>query len=277
MTEKLSVTVNEEADPSKAPENMVELETGSKNLQRVVVDTSKPAPITEEKKGEELIFGKYKTMDEAQKAFKELESKIGSPAKKDEAKATAALKIDTATVDTRAAMEKAGLDFDALTTEFAETQALSEASYQKLEAAGYPKAKVDEYMQGQRALADQYRASVTKSVGGEEKLQSLLQWASTNLSEDEKSAANAALASGNAAQASLMLQGLNARFTAAVGTDPELVTGQNAGVGRDEAPFSSMDEMVRAMQDPRYGPDEAYTQKLYRRAAKVSGVKATAY
>jgi hypothetical protein len=272
--EKLEVTVREPADPSNPYIGALSEErVDGGGTNRVTLDSKKAEELTPQNKGgeEKLIFGKYKTIEEAEKGFKELESKLGAPAKKEETPATQSSKTKLSITPSESpkseleAVQKAGLDLDALTEDFAQNGKLSDESYSKLEQAGLTKDKVNAYIDGQKALAEKFVATVAQSVGGEEKLQGLMQWAGANLSKAEIAVANKALASGDAAQATLTLEGIGARYAKAMGTDPSFIKGENRTVMNGPPPLVSADDIVAAMSDKRYQTSETYRKEVERR------------
>ena len=68
--------------------------------------------------------------------------------------------------------------------------------------------------------------------------------------------------------ARLAAQGLHARYVAANGAEPALVTGATAGQSGDV--FSSTAQLVEAMRDPRYAADPAYRATVEAKLARSS-------
>jgi hypothetical protein len=182
----------------------------------------------------------------------------GKPA--EAAAAQTATDVSTPPADAAEALESKGLNLSDFSTEFAQAGALSEASYQKLEAAGIPKPMVDAYIAGQQALATQVRAQGLEAAGGEEQFNAMAAWARNGLTPGELQAYNDAVTSGTVDQAKLAITGLRARYEAANGREPQLLGGNNSNGG--QAGYGSRAEMVEAMKDPRYGRDEAYRKSV---------------
>jgi hypothetical protein len=107
------------------------------------------------------------------------------------------------------------------------------------------------------------------SVGGEEAYGSMMEWASTNLTSNETQAYNDTMNSGNSDQIQMTVHGLKARYTAANGSDPKLISGDttsaNAG-GR----FDSVAQLTEAMRDPRYAKDSAFRQSVQNKLSNSS-------
>jgi len=165
-------------------------------------------------------------------------------------------------------LEKAGLNVQDFDKEFRETGNLSEASYEKLQKAGFDKDTVDAYIEGKRAIANKYISDVQSVVGGSEKYGEIIAWAAKNLSPEEIDAFNDAVDSRDANKAKLAVHGLKAKYVAAEGSEPNLLGG-NSGSSSNIAPYQSWQEVQRDMSDPRYkSGDKAYHKMVEARLAK---------
>lgn len=213
---------------------------------------------------------KFKTPEDMAKAYAELESKIGkAPEKAPEVKP---LDIpDPAKAsdeEVNQTLTERGLDMEEFSREFAEKGELSPESYQKLDAKGIPKATVDLYIEGQKALSAQYDSTVKAEVGGDENYVQMVTWAKSNFSPSEISAFNSAVSSGSIDQAKLAVLGLQARYSGANGSDPKRTLGGNKASGSDT--FESTAQLTEAMRDPRYKNDPAYRASVQNKLARSS-------
>jgi hypothetical protein len=162
------------------------------------------------------------------------------------------------------AVSNAGLDWNALNSEYAQSGKLSDETYAKLDKAGIPKAEVDTYIAGKQAQSDAYDNAVFEAAGGSKEYSSLVEWAKAALSHDEKVAFNKAVTSGHTAEAALAVEALTARRAKTRGTPPsKLLDGRSDAAGVQ--PFKSQAEVVRAMRDPRYKSDPAYQAEVRER------------
>lgn len=168
------------------------------------------------------------------------------------------------TAAAQAVVEQAGLDFNALTSEFTEKGELSADSLSKLEKAGITKDVVDQYVQGQQALAAQRDAKGLEVVGGKENFTRMAEWAKTNMTHEELTAFNKGVA-GSEAEMVQAMSALQVRYTAANGSEPKLLGGQ--GGDTPAAGYRSRAEMTTAMKDPRYNADPAYRQDVINKIA----------
>lgn len=168
--------------------------------------------------------------------------------------------------DVAAALKDNGLDFTKFEREYIANGDLSESSYKELEKAGITKKHVEAYLRGNEALMQQTITEITDMAGGMEGYRSVIQWAADNLPEEEITAYNEAMNSGNKPLIKMAVSGLVSRYRASEGSEPELVKGRapatNSGAG---AGFASKEEMITAMRDPRYGKDSAYTRVVERK------------
>lgn len=152
-----------------------------------------------------------------------------------------------------------------INNEYAELGGLSQDTVDALQEFGIPEYMIDTYLQGLSAIEALNEQAAFNMVGGEENYQAIMDWASEALSESEIDVFNNAV-SGDPAAFQMALSGLAARYEQAYGS-----AGYGAvyGYGTETADvFSSTQEVVTAMSDPRYGKDLAYTngvaQKLQR-------------
>lgn len=184
------------------------------------------------------------------------DNKIPDVPKTDEPKADAA-EPDAADD----ALKGTGLELSTFENEFAETGALSDDSYAALEKAGIPKAVVDQYIEGQKALAANQTAEAHALVGGSDNYKAMVTWAATALAPADKAAFNSAMDKGGA-DAKLAIAGLNAQFRAVQGTAPKLINGFASQGGDAVVGYRSTAELTTAMSDPRYAKDPAYRKDV---------------
>lgn len=105
-------------------------------------------------------------------------------------------------------------------------------------------------------LTDAQADELYKMVGGEKEYKSMIDWAGNSLSQDEIEMYDAVMATGNANSIYWAVQALNNKYTDAVGSEGQLLTGR--GSAESNTVFRSQSELVQAMSDPRYDSDPAY-------------------
>ena len=120
---------------------------------------------------------------------------------------------------------------------------------------------VDNYLEGQLAMAEQIESSVYDSVGGQENYQAMTEWASDNLNEYEVDAFNHMIESGDNNLVNFAVQGLASRFMLDnQDTEPNLISG--SGGQSFGSRYESVQQLTSAMSDPRYQSDPAYRREV---------------
>lgn len=206
---------------------------------------------------------KFKSVEDLAKSYQELEKKLGdSQPKETEISKDTNSDLDIA----EKAVETAGLNMDTLASEYAEKGELDEKSYEALEKAGIPKDYVNQFIEGQKAIADQQATSIKNMVGGADAYTEMSNWAAENMSEEEKTAYNTAVNSKDLETAKLAVVGLKAKFERANGNEPNLLEGKATVSG--EKGYASWAEVTRAMSDDRYSKDPAYQAMVQEKLSK---------
>ena len=200
--------------------------------------------------------------DAMAKSYNELEKKQSG--QKEEVKEESVEEPKTADE----AVSKAGLDMGKLTEEYDTNEGLTDDSYAALEAVGIPKATVDQYIQGQKALVAQAQTEAYSITDGKEGYEAMSSWAKANLSAEELTNYNTQVNSPNSKVRSMAIRGLHAQFSADSGEGKPLVhggstTGTTGG-------YSSRAQMIAAMQDSKYKSDPAYRAEVEAKVARSS-------
>jgi hypothetical protein len=112
----------------------------------------------------------------------------------------------------------------------------------------------EEATEGQ--LTEDQAQQLYTMVGGEKAYQSMLEWAGQTLSKEEIEMYDSVMGAGNANSIYFAVQALANKYTEAVGSEGQLLTGR--GAAESNAVFRSQSELVQAMNDPRYDNDPAY-------------------
>lgn len=227
---------------------------------KVTATQPEPKPETKKEDRPAWLPEKFKTAEDFAASYKELETKLGTPAAKP-ADAPAPTVDETASK----AIAAAGIDMTALAKEYTENNgALKPETLEALKAKGLPPETVNTYIKGQEARAEIYTNKMAEVVGGRDNMKALFAWATTNMPEAEIKAFNAVMTSFDEPMATLALQGLSARYARQMGTDPKLISGVPGARSNDgPKPFKSNAEVVQAMGDKRYKTgDKAYVAEV---------------
>jgi hypothetical protein len=228
---------------------------------------------------DELLAGKYKDAEELEKAYIELQKKLGTPEeetqKEDappEAKEEEDQSEDVDEEDPFKDDPNAQAIFQA-SNEYDEKGELSDESKEALYKMD-SKDLVDAYYRIQESLPESKDTPVAEStplsdadidsiqnaVGGADAYKNMTSWAQDNFTPEEIQAYDQALEAGNLNTINFALQALYYRYQDAVGTEGDMIQGK-ASTAVDG--FRSQQEVVRAMGDPRYESDPAYRQDVY--------------
>lgn len=250
-----------EEDPKHVEKMVAKAEAGTTNTPPAKATDAKPE-----------WLGDFESPEALAKAYDELRAKMsaeGAPKEGDDAdkpKGEAAEADPAQAAEAAKAVEEAGMDMAALESEFTENGELSAESYEKLEKAGFDKDTVNKYIAGQQAIAEQMQSRIEAHVGGAETLDSMISWAAENLSDAEKEAYNNVMDTADEAGLKLALDGLKAKYVAAQGNEPKLLSG--SAKGDTGSVFRSVKELTTAMGDPRYASDPAYRQDVEAKLAR---------
>jgi hypothetical protein len=113
-------------------------------------------------------------------------------------------------------------------------------------------------------LTEEQANQLFEMVGGEKAYKSMLSWAGENMSKEEVEMYDSVMASGSANSIYFAVQALNNKYNDAVGTDGQMLTGKRSAAQQNEQ-FRSQQELVQAMNDPRYDRDPAFRDDVIRK------------
>ena len=197
---------------------------------------------------EQRLAGKYRNTEELEAAYLELQKKLGSQNEEADVQEES---DETPETDWLAEAYNSINESGELSEEL--VQQISEMNGMDVFNA----------MQGQqpvgRDLSDGELNAVYQAVGGQDQYGTLINWAQDNFSEAEINAYDSVIESGDMAQINLALQALYYRYTDSMGQDGNLIQGKPAAA---ESAFRSQQELIQAMNDPRYDNDPAYRQDV---------------
>lgn len=212
---------------------------------------------------EQLLAGKYTNAEELEKAYIELQKKLGDSdegdeeeVSEDEVEETEAEYTGAQTLISNASQEYAetGNISDEMMEQFGEmsSQELVEA-YMNIQANA-PEAVADE-------LSESEVNSIKNSVGGDQAYDNVMQWAGENLDPDQVDAFDNIIATGNSTAIQMMVNGLKAQYDSSNGYEGRMLSGKSANASSSDV-FRSQAELVAAMSDSRYESDPAYRNDL---------------
>ena len=209
---------------------------------------------------EQLLAGKYKSAEELEKAYVELQKKLGEGSDEDEQgeaepseeEAPEVSPAQSLITDASAEYAENGQLSEEMMSKFSEmsSQDLVQA-YIEMQANA-PQAEAAEPVE----LSDNDVNAIKNSVGGEAEYDKVIDWATTNLSESQIEAYDDIISTGNTDVIQMMVDGLKAKYDAANGSEGRMLSGKAPNNSGDV--FRSQQEVVAAIADPRYDRDPAY-------------------
>ena len=210
---------------------------------------------------ENLLAGKYKSAEELEKAYKELEAKLGDKPEQaePEPEPEPTSLSDNANVITSASDEYYQND-GKLSPET--LQKFSNMSSQDLVNAYLEVTKSPDWQAAPPSevadISDAQINQVKNAAGGEAAYQNMVQWAGANLDAKSIEAFDQIINTGSLDAINFAVKGLKSQYDAANGVEGAMVQGK-AAPNRGDV-FRSQAELVAAMNDRRYDNDPAYRQ-----------------
>ena len=214
---------------------------------------------------EQVYAGKYKSAQELEKAYMELQSKLGEQ-EKGETEVAKKEPEDKPTLSEGATLITSATDEyyangNKLTPET--LQKFSSMSSQDLINAYMEVQQLPEYQQAQQTPVEITDAQVNQlknAAGGEAAYSNIINWAKSNLEAEQINAFDDVVNTGSVQAINLAVAGLKAQYDNANGVEGRMVTGK-APTNRGDV-IRSQQELVSAMNDPRYDRDPAYRQDV---------------
>ena len=215
---------------------------------------------------EQVYAGKYKSAQELEKAYMELQSKLGEQEEKGETEVAEKEPEDKPTLSEGATLITSATDEyyangNKLTPET--LQKFSSMSSQDLINAYMEVQQLPEYQQAQQApveITDSQVNQIKNAAGGEAAYSNIINWAKSNLEAEQINAFDDVVNTGSVQAINLAVAGLKAQYDNANGVEGRMVTGKAPTNSGDV--FRSQQELVAAMNDPRYDRDPAYRQDV---------------
>mgnify|MGYP001166427295 CR=1 FL=1 len=275
-----TLTVNTTPETETAPDNLTPDEQDSLAVGEKLAQDQ-----------EQLLAGKYKNAEELERAYKELETKLGEQEAKEEPTTEAEDstkgyledgKVDYAAVTetygsaVTEKLEAAGIDPWAISKEFHESEGkYTPEMVDSLTKAGFSEAAVKSYFAGRAAengyseasesqatdISEDQISDIKQSAGGDQAYANIINWAKEGLPQDKMDAFNEVVETGSVAAIKLAVSGLKSEYNNANGVEGKMVTGKQAPPQPTDV-YRSQAELVAAMNDARYDNDPAYRQDV---------------
>ena len=211
-----------------------------------------------------LLAGKYKNAQELEKAYKELESKIGVQEAPPQESA-----------NTESTEEKTEVQKEFLSSLWEESQQegdFKQETLDKLKGMN-PTDLAQEYLnyraenqQEQPQLQQKDIDNLYNVAGGKKGYTDMMSWANDNIAKEEIKMYDAVMEKGDPLAAFFAVKALHYRFTDSQGVDGRMLTGK--AVKSEKPGFKSQAALVAAMNDPKYDNDPAYRSEVMEKLAR---------
>ena len=223
---------------------------------------------------ENLLAGKYKDAQELEKAYVELQKKLGDEGNKDSETTSETEVSETEEVsEEKEETENSSEDFGILDNLWEESSSGKELSKELVEelgklstgelAAKFIKWRADaetKYTPIQQDFSEADVQTLKNIVGGDKEYSNMLQWAQDNLNPKEIDMFDQVMERGDPFGAFFAVRSLAYRYQDQTGYEGKTVTGKAPKSGGSV--FRSQAEVVKAMGDSRYENDPAYRQDI---------------
>ncbi len=221
---------------------------------------------------EQMLAGKYKNAEELEKAYINLQKKLGEDGKEEDTPEAEQEEVLPEESEESSEEPSEAADLISLASEefekngeiTADTMAafneMSSAdlvnAYIELQASGKLESTADDSADISNATVNE----VKNFAGGEQSYQNIVNWASENLDQTAIDAFDGIIGTGNVDAIKLAVTGLRSQYENANGYEGRMVTGKPPTNTKDV--YRSQAELVRAMSDKRYDNDPAYRQDV---------------
>ena len=226
---------------------------------------------------EGLLAGKYKTAEELERAYGELQRKLGEKDNQDSGPSDEVEVPETEEVseeerEVTEVSEGAQLITDASDEYWENDGKLTPETIEKFSSMS-SKDLVNAYMELQSNnpdalgggddvadISNQQINEVKNFAGGEQAYSDLINWAGNNLDQKSIDAFDSIVNTGSVDAIKIAVQGLKAQYQETNGYEGKMYTGKAPVQPKDA--FRSQAELVAAMSDRRYDNDPAYRQDV---------------
>ena len=226
-----------------------------------------------------LLAGKYKTAEDLEKAYKELESKLGKQDSEPEQaepepepEAEPASLSDNASIITAASDEYYANDGKLSPETLDKFKGMSSEDLVNayIEVTNNPEWQANAPSQVDD-ITDNQINEVKNAAGGEKAYNDMVTWAGQNLDQKTIATFDDIIAKGNIDAIKFAVQGLKSQYQNAVGFEGTMVTGKAPQNTRDV--YRSQAELVAAMSDRRYDSDPAYRQDVIQKLERSNNLE----
>ena len=220
---------------------------------------------------EQLLAGKYSSAEELESAYLSLQKKLGQQEEETDYEESDEGYAEEEESDEEVSDDAPAVSLinEASEEYYANDGALSEETIERFSEMSstdlvnaYLEIQANNPQAPQQAveLSEAQVNSVQNAAGGEANYNRVIDWASTNLPDNQIDAFDSVVDSGNPAAIGIAFQGLQRQYDESNGYEGRMLQGKAASSTGET--FRSQAELVAAMGDPRYDTDEAYRNDI---------------
>ena len=207
-----------------------------------------------------LLAGKYKDAQELEKAYIELQGKLGE-SKEEKEEPTQELEVEKEEETKESESDFLDRLWDEAQSEY------TDATMQELEKMD-PKDLAKMHLQyrsenQKKSVTDKEVSQLKEVAGGEKGYTDMMSWAESNLQKEEIAMYDNVMESGDATACFFAIQALKYRFDDSSGVEGEMLTGKAPSSAGNT--YQSQAQVVEAMNNPKYDNDPAYRQEVMKK------------
>jgi hypothetical protein len=207
----------------------------------------------------QLLAGKFKDAEELEKAYIELQGKLGEP-KSEDNEPTQEPEVENEPEEADESTDSSFLNrlWDEAQDKVSD-ETLQELS--KMSPQDIARMHLDYRSQNQQPqINDKQVGQLKDIVGGEKDYETMVGWARDNMSKQDIDMYDSVMERGDPASCFFAIQALKGRYDDASGVEGEMLTGKAPSTKGDQ--FKSQAQVIEAMNDPRYDKDPAFRKEV---------------
>lgn len=278
MSEIVFDATDPDVTSSRETEELRLLETGNKLIEQQEAEVEEKYRRSQLEAEEHSQYaGKFKSAEDLEKAYLELQKKLGQK-ETDESSSTDETESDDGETEETSQDEESPVAKRVSFLKEASEEYYSNDNQLKPETINKLKEMpsedlIEAYMEWQKSnptvqsqpLSDEAAKDIVASVGGQEAYNDTLAWAADNLKPEEVAAYDNVVNSGNKDAIFFAVQALNQRYKDSVGFEGQQVSGKAPKA--TVKGFRSNAELASAISDRRYRTDPAYRYDVEQKLA----------
>lgn len=278
MSEIVFDATDPDVTAAREAEELRVLETGSNLIDKQEADALEQYRRSELEANDHTQYaGKFKSAEDLEKAYLELQKKLGNKETDDSSPTDENESDDSVPDETEEEVQSPvskRVDFlkEASEEYYSNDNELKPETIQKLKEMPSEEL-IEAYLELQKnnpiaqaqPLSDDAAKTIVDSVGGQDAYNDTLAWAADNLKPEEVAAYDNVVNSGNKDAIFFAVQALNQRYKDSVGFEGQQISGR--APKSTVKGFRSNAELANAISDPRYRNDPAYRYDIEQKLA----------